>query len=332
MEFEDLSGLQKTAILMLSLGPDVSAGIFRHMEEEEVESLTTEIVKLGYVPNNVIDEVVSEFYQMILAHNYLQEGGLSYAQRILQEALGENRALEIIKKIKSSLKIKGFNILKNIDPNQLLTFLQKEHPQTIALVLTQLAPTQAASILQDLPSEIQQEVVFRFSRMERVNPDVIRAVEQVLESRIDFSQAASKLGGVKSAAEILNLVGQSTEKAILSGIARQDPDLATEIKNLMFVFEDMIMLDDRSIQKVLKEVDTKELTLALKACSPELKGKILSNMSSRAAEMISEELEFMPPVRLKEVEEVQQKVVDIIRRLEEEGQIFLAKSGADEMI
>jgi flagellar motor switch protein FliG len=213
----------------------------------------------------------------------------------------------------------------------LMAFLQKEHPQTIALVMTQLNPVQAATVLADLPPPMQVDVIYRLSQMERVSPETIKAVEKVLESRIDFSQGGQRLGGIKATAEILNLVGQRYEKHILNGIAKENPELATEIKNLMFVFEDVIGLDDRSIQKILKEVDHKELALALKTVSEELKTKIMSNMSKRAADLVVEELKYMGPVRLREVEEVQQKIIDVIRRLEDEGQLVIA-TNEDQMV
>ncbi len=325
----NLNGLQRSAAFFVSIGPEAAAEVIRYLEHNEVEEIAKEIIKQGTLPVEVLQEVEDEFYEMAMAADYIKEGGLTYAQSILQSALGEVRAIDIIKRIKSSLQIRGFNVLKNVDSNELLSFLQREHPQTIALVLTQLAPGQAATIISSLPTEIATEAMLRFSRMERVSPETISAVEQVLESRIDFSQMGSKLGGVKAAADILNLTGQSVEKSVLHGISCDDPELSAEIKNLMFVFEDIIHMDDRSIQKVLREVDNKDLTLALKACTPDLAEKLLANVSSRAAEMIREELEYMPPVRLREVEEVQQKVIDIIRRLEDEGQIYIAKS-ADE--
>lgn len=324
-----LSGVQRVAAFFVSVGPEATSAVMKFLEQSEVEEIAKEIIKQGTLPMSVIQTVEDEFYEMAMASDYIKEGGLSYAQNVLQSALGDVKAIDIVKRIKSSLQIRGFNVLKNVDSNELLSFLQREHPQTIALVLTQLAPGQAATIISMLPPDIAKEAMLRFSRMERVAPESIGAVEQVLESRIDFSQLGSKLGGVKAAADILNLTGQSVEKAVLQGIASDDPDLSAELKNLMFVFEDIINIDDRSIQKVLREVDNKDLTLALKACTPELQDKLLVNVSSRAAEMIREELEYMPPVRLREVEEVQQKVIDIIRRLEDEGQIHVTKSADD---
>ncbi len=328
----NISGKMKAAIFLVALGIKASSGIYRYLSDSEIEILTTEIARLDNVPSSVIQSIIEEYHHMVLAQEYIATGGLAYAQEILENSVGEQRAMEIIRKVQLSLQVKGFNILQNVDSNQLLAFLQKEHPQTIALVMTQLNPIQAANVMQDFPPSLQVEVVYRLAQMERVSPETIAAVERVLESRIDFSQSTSKLGGVKAASEILNLMGTRHEKSILSGIARDNPTLATEIKNLMFVFEDLMNLDDRSLQKVLKEVDNKELAMSLKACSNELKGRILSNMSKRAAEMIEEELGYMGPVRLREVEEVQQRIIDIVRRLEEEGQIVVTGSTTEDQL
>ncbi len=333
VSFESLSGLQKAAILIISIGADASSHLFKNLNSEEIEDLAREIVNMQNVGSETIEKVLDEFYQLMTARNYLAVGGMNYAQEVLEKALGEEKALELTKRIQRSLQVRGFNVLKDVDANQLLTFIQKEHPQTIAFVLTQLNPVQAASILADLPPNLQNEVVYRFATMERVSPETLRSVESVLESRIDFSQGASKIGGVKSMAEILNLVGTSTEKSILGNLSEQDPELATEIKNLMFVFEDLVYLDDRSVQRVLKEIDNKELALALKHVNPDVKKKILSNLSERAAQMVEEEMNYMGPVRLRDVEEAQQRIVDIIRKLEEEGLIVIVGGDkAEEMV
>ncbi|MBU1652773.1 flagellar motor switch protein FliG, partial [bacterium] len=328
---DNLSGKKKAAIFIMALGASAAAPIFRNLSDEEMEMLTSEIAQLPNVNASIIRDIVSEYFAMIKAQEYITSGGIDFAKQLLQEAVGESRAMEIVKSVQMSLQVKGFNILKEVDPNQLMAFLQKEHPQTIALVLTQLNPMQAATVLADLSPPVQVDVMNRLARMERVSPDTIEAVEKVLESRIDFSQDSHKLGGVAAAAEILNLIGQRFEKHITNGIAKEDPELATEIKNLMFVFEDINNLDDRSIQKVLKEIDNKELAFALKAVSEELKAKLLSNMSKRAADIVMEELKYMGPVRLREVEEAQQKIIEIIRRLEEEGQIVMG-SAEDQLI
>lgn len=320
---EKLTGIQKAAIFMTAIGSSEAANLYKYLNDQEMEVLTQHIASLKNVSSSVIQDVIEEYYTMIKAQKYITSGGIEYARDVLEGAVGEEKATELIRKVQLSLQVKGFNVLQEVDPNQLMAFLQKEHPQTIALVLTQLNPMQAATVLADLPPPTQVDVMMRLSRMERVSPETIKAVEKVLESRIDFSQGSHVLGGVKTAAEILNLVGQRYEKHIMNGIAKEDPELATEIKNLMFVFEDLINLDDRSVQKVLKEIDNKDLAMAMKAVSEELKGKILSNMSKRASDIVLEELKYMGPVRLREVEEAQQKIIEIVRRLEEEGQIMM---------
>jgi len=239
------------------------------------------------------------------------------------------RAMEIIKKIQRQLQVRGFNVLKQVDATQLLTFIQKEHPQTIALILTQLEPAQAANVIAELGEDLRNDVIMRFATMERVSQDMIETVERVLEQRIDFSQQGSQFGGVNAAAEIINMVGSTTERAILEAIAAKDPKLATEIKNLMFVFEDIIYLDDRTVMKVLRDIDQKDLALALKGTSDEVQDKIFNNMSERAATIISEEMEYAGPVRLRDVENARQNILDVIRKLEELGEIQLTKGGED---
>ncbi len=325
--------LRKAALFMISIGSKASAKIFKHLTSEEIEELSTEIARINNVTSEDLNEVDKEFFEMVQAQEYITKGGVLYAQEILEEALGTSRALEITRRVQASLQVRGFNVLENVDQNQLLIFLQKEHPQTIALVLSQMPALQASNILVELPNDAQVNVIHRLAKMDRVSPETIQTVERVLEKNIDFSAGTSQFGGVKAAAEMLNMVGARYEKNILAGIARENADLAVEIKNLMFVFEDIVHLDDRSIQKVLKEVENRELAMALKLCSEELKDKILSNMSKRAAEMIREELDYMGPVRLKEVEEIQQRIIDIIRRLEEEDEIVISGgSGEDQLI
>ncbi|MCF7802838.1 MAG: flagellar motor switch protein FliG [Candidatus Marinimicrobia bacterium] len=326
-------GPKKAAILLVALGSQTSSKVFQQLHPDEVELLTKEISKLENVSSSVLQGVTQEFYQMVRAQEYIAAGGMDYAQEVLEKALGPDKAMDILHRIRRSLQVKGFNVLKEVDPNQLLSFIQKEHPQTIALVLTQIEPDQAASLLADLPIDLQEEVLFRFATMDSVSQDMVKEVETILESRIDFSQGGEKLGGVKPTAEILNMLGRSSEKKILESIAQEEPELATEIKNLMFVFEDIVLLDDRSIQRVLKEIDTQELTLALKAVSDDVKSRILQNMSQRAAEMIEEEMEFMGPVRLSEVESAQRQIIEVILRLDEEGEIVISSGTvADEII
>ncbi len=332
-DIEKLEGISKAAILLVALGSSVSSKIFKHLNDEEVELLTREISSISNVPSKLMSEVSFEFYQMIKAQEYIAVGGFDYAHEVLESALGHDSAMNVIQRVRRSMEVKGFNVLREVDPNQLLSFIQKENPQTIALVLAQIEPEQAGTILGDLPVELQKEVLHRFAIMDSVSQDTVKQVEQILESRIDFSAGGEKMGGVKPAAEILNMLGRTSEKKILDGIAQDDPELATEIKNLMFVFEDIVVLDDRSIQRVLKEVDTQVLTLALKAVGEDVQERILKNMSQRASEMIVEEMEFMGPVRLSEVESAQRQVVDTILRLDEEGEIIIkTNSGGGEDI
>ncbi len=328
-----LTAMQKAAVLMISVGAEASAAIYKSLQEDEIEEITRELVSLRNVDSDTVHDVIDEFYQMMKAQDFVAVGGLSYAEEVLKRSLGDDKAVEILRRIERMMKVKGFNVLKNVDANQLLAFIQKEHPQTIAFVLTQLSPTQGAAILGDLPPELQADVMLRYANMERVAPETIASVEAVLESRIDFSQSASKLGGVKAAAEIMNMIGQSAERSILAKINEQAPELATAIKNLMFVFEDMVNLDDRSIQRVLKDVDNKELALAMKHVSPDVKKRVFANLSQRAAQMIQEEIDYMGPVRLKDVEDAQQRIVDAIRNLEEAGQVVIVGgSKAEEMV
>jgi flagellar motor switch protein FliG len=333
MPSKRLTALQKAAVLLISVGAEASASVYKSLQDDEIEDITRALVNLRSVDSATVNDVIEEFYDMMKAQDFVAVGGLAYAEEILTKSVGPEKAVETLRRIERMMKVRGFNVLKNVDANQLLAFIQKEHPQTIAFVLTQISPTQGAAILSDLPPELQADVMYRFANMERVAPETITSVEAVLESRIDFAQSASKLGGIKAAAEILNMIGQSAERAILGKINEQAPELATAMKNLMFVFEDVVNLDDRSIQRVLKETDNKDLALALKHVSPDVKDRVMSNLSQRAAQTISEEMEYMGPVRLKDVEEAQQRIVDVIRNLEEAGQIVIvAGSKAEEMV
>lgn len=323
------SGLAKAAILMIGLGREATSTVFQQLPDDDVEALTTKIATTFSVDSEIQNAVFEEFYQMIKAQEYISIGGLDYAKEILQEALGDVRAMEIIKKIQRLLQVKGFNVLKQVDSTQLLTFIQQEHPQIIAFVLTQLDLNQAANVLAELNEDLRNDVIMRFATMETVHGDMISTVEEVLEDRIDFTQQGSQFGGVKTAAEIINLVGASTERSILEAISVKNPKLATEIKNLMFVIEDIVTLDDRTIQQIMREIDQKDLIMALKGVSDEVKAKIFNNMSERAANIVQEEMDYAGPVRLRDVESAQQNILDTIRKLEEMGEIELTKGGED---
>lgn len=321
-------------MLLITLGPEKSAEIFKHLKEEEIEQLTLEIANIRTVTPEEKEKVLEEFYQICLAQNYIAEGGIGYAKDILEKALGKEKALDIINKLTVSLQVKPFDFVRKTDPTQLLNFLQKEHPQTIALVLSYLKPQQAAQVLSALPQEKQADVARRIAILDRTSPEVIKEVERILEKNLstlvteDFTAA----GGVQAIVDILNCVDRGTEKYIMETLEIEDTELAEEIKKRMFVFEDILTLDNRSIQRFLREIDNNQLALALKGATEEVQKVIFSNMSKRLAEMIKEDIEYMGPVRLKDVEEAQQKIVNVIRKLEDAGEIIISRGGGDEII
>ena len=292
MKYEELTSLQKAAIALVAFGTEVSALVLRGLAETEVEKITVEIANLGDVPSDIEEQVITECYQIFMARQYISQGGVDFAKEILEKAVGIKKAQEILARLESSFRTSGFNLLKNIDSRQLINFLQNEHPQTIALILSQLTAHQAAGVLSELPSELQSEVALRIATMEKISPEVLKEIESTLEGHFDTGHAGdlSVSGGAKTMAEILNLIESSAEKNILQSIEADDADLAGEIKNMMFVFDDLVLLDDRSIQRLLKEVETKDLSIALKAASEEVRSKIYSNVSERVAVMIKEEM------------------------------------------
>jgi flagellar motor switch protein FliG len=330
----ELTGKQKAAILMVSLGAEASANIMKCLREDEIEELTLEIANLKRVGVDTKDIIMEEFLQICIAQEYIVSGGIDYAKEVLEKALGSQRAKEIIGKLTATLQIRPFDFARKTEPGQLLNFIQNEHPQTIALVMSYLRSEQAAIILSALPPLQQVEVAQRIATMDRTSPEVLREVEQVLEKKLsafvmhDFTIA----GGIQPIVDILNRVDRGTERTILEALGEAEPELADQIKSRMFVFEDVVNLDNKSIQRILREVDVKDLGLALKTSSEELKGLILKNMSKRAAEMLQEDMQMMGPVRLHDVEEAQQKIVNIIRQLEDSGEIVIARGKEDEMI
>lgn len=331
---DELTNQQKAAILFISLGPEYSAMLFKHMNDEEIEKLTLEIANQKQVSPEQKMAVISEFYQMAMAKSYLSAGGLEYAQNVLEKALGAEKATQIISRLTTSLQVRPFDFLHKTDPGQLLNFIQNEHPQTIALIMAYLEPDQAATILTSLPSERQAEVAKRIAIMDRTSPEILREVERVLERKLSalVTQDFTDAGGVKAIVEVLNRVDRSTEKGIVEALEMDNPELTEEIKKLMFVFEDIVMIDDRSLQLVLRDVDTKDLSLALKATNPEVQAKVFKNMSKRAGDMLREEIEYMGPVKIRDVEEAQQRIVGVIRKLEDKGDITISRGKGDEMI
>ncbi|HOV62974.1 MAG TPA: flagellar motor switch protein FliG [Spirochaetia bacterium] len=330
----ELTGRQKAAIFLVTLGSEVSAEIFKHLREDEIESLTFEIARLDTIEPEERDKVLMEFKELMMAQDFITSGGIEYARELLEKSLGAQKAVDIINRLTSSLQVRPFDFIRRTDPAHLLNFIQQEHPQTIALILAYLEPQKASIILGALPHEIQSDVAKRIATMDRTSPEVLREVERVLEKKLSTlsSEDYTSAGGVESIVEILNLVDRSTEKTIIESLEEEDPELAEEIKKRMFVFEDIVLLDDRAIQKVLREVDTAELAKALRGVEAEVQDKIFRNMSKRASALLKEEMEYMGPVRLKDVEETQQKIVSIIRKLEDQGDIVVARSGEDQMV
>ena len=328
---EEISGVQKAAILLISLGPEKSANVFKHLKEDEIEQLTLEIANTRSVSPAMKDAVLDEFYEVCLAQQYIAEGGIAYAKELLEKSLGAERAKDVIGKLTASLQVRPFEFVRKTDANQLLNFIQDEHPQTIALILSYLPSAQSAAIISALTPDKQTDVAKRIAQMDRTAPDVIKEVEKVLEQKLAslVNQDYTIVGGVDSIVEILNTVDRGTEKHIMETLEVEEPELADEIRKKMFVFEDILSLDDRAIQR---EVDNNELAVALKGSTEEVQNLIFSNLSSRLATMIKEDMDFMGPVRMKDVEEAQQKIVNIIRKLEDSAEIIISRGGGDEII
>ncbi|MDR0474020.1 MAG: flagellar motor switch protein FliG [Treponema sp.] len=328
------SGRQKAAIFLVAIGSEISAEIFKYLREDEIETLTFEIARLETIDAEQKDAILQEFQELMMANRFISTGGIDYARELLEKSLGSQKAIDIINRLTSSLQVRPFDFIRRTDPAHLLNFIQQEHPQTIALILAYLEPNKASIILQNLPHEVQSDVAKRIATMDRTSPEVLREVERVLEKKLSTlsSEDYTTAGGVESIVEILNLVDRASEKQIIEALEDEDPELAEEIKKRMFVFEDIVLLDDRSIQKVMREVDSQELAKALKSVDTEVQDKIFRNMSKRAAGMLKEDMEYMGPIRLKDVEESQQKIVSIIRHLEDTGEIVIARAGEDELV
>jgi len=334
-DISGLKGKEKAAILLIALGPERSAQIFKHLKEEEIETLTLEIANTNLIMPDIKEAVMQEFYQICVAQQYITEGGISHAKQILERALGESKAFEIISKLTVALKARPFDFIKKADASQILTFIQNEHPQAIALILSYLNPQKASQILVELGPEKQADVAKRIATMDRTSPDVIKEIEKALEKKLSslMLEDYSEVGGIDSVVDILASVNRDTEKNILEILEAEDTELAEEIRNKMFVFDDIINMDNRSIQVVLRQgIDNRDLAIALKGAIDEVQKLILSNMSKRLAEMIKEEMDFMGPVRKSDVEEAQQKIVAIIRRLQDANEIVVSRGGGDDMV
>ncbi|KNH36355.1 MULTISPECIES: flagellar motor switch protein FliG [Exiguobacterium] len=330
----EMNSREKAAILMISLGPEVAASVYKHLSEEEMEWLTLQISSMKRVDPEDKLVVLDEFHELAMAQNYITQGGIGFAKSVLEKALGEEKAMELIYRLTSTLQVRPFEFARKADPKQLLNFIQNEHPQTIALVLAHLDPAKSGQILSELPAEAQSDVARRIATMDRMNPEIISEVEQILERNLsqagmqDFAQS----GGIEAVVQVLNGVDRTTERTILDTLEIQDPELAEEIKKRMFVFEDIVTLDARAIQRIIREVSNEDLLLALKVSSDDVKDMVYRNMSQRMVESFKEDMEFMGPVRLRDVEEAQSRIVGIIRRLEDMGEIVVARGGGDDIV
>lgn len=330
----ELTGLEKAAVLLISLGPELSAKLMRYLPDNEIERVTYQIANMSTVTTEMKTQVTEEFLQLYEAQQYLLHGGINYARELLEKSVGPAKANEIIRRLTESSKIRPFSMVRKADPRQMINFIYNEHPQTIALILAYLEPEQASIILSGLPDDMQADIARRIALMERTSPEIVREVEAVLESKLSslMDQDFTAVGGVKTLVDILNRVDRSTEKVILETMEKDDQELAEEVRKRLFVFEDIINLDDTSIRRILREVDTKDLALALKGSSQDVANRIYKNMSQRAGEMLREDIEFLGPIRLRDVEEAQQRIVQVIRRLDEAGEIVISRGGEDALI
>lgn len=329
-----LTGRQKAAILLITLGPEVSAQVFKNLRDDEIEQLTLEIANVRKVDSEEKNKILSEFHEICLAQEYISQGGITYAKEVLEKALGSQKAIDVLNRLTATLQVRPFDFARKAEPAQILNFIQNENSQTIALVLSYLQSDQASSILSSLPQEKQADVAKRIALMDSTSPEVINQVERVLEQKLSstVTQDYTNAGGIESIVQILNGVDRGTERTILDSLEIQDPELAEEIKKRMFVFEDIVNMDNRSIQRIIRDIENTDLQLALKVASEEVREVIFKNMSKRMAENFIEEMEYMGPVRLRDVEEAQTRIVATIRRLEETGEIIIARGGGDDII
>ena len=334
MQAVNLTGREKAAILLIALGKDYSAKIFKQLRDEEIEQLTLDITNVRRIDAETKETVIQEFYEECLAQNYISEGGIDYARGILEQAIGADKAYQLINRLTSSLQVRPFDFARRSDPNQILNFVQNEHPQTIALILAYLEPQMSATILAKLPPIKQTEVVARISTMDRTSPEYVREIERILDKKLTSLGADdfTTVGGIENIVEILKAADRGTERRVLEELEIEHSELVDEIRRKMFVFEDIIKLDKRAIQRVLKDVENADLTVALKNATPEVSSLIFENMSKRLADMIKEDMEYMGPVRVRDVEDSQQRIVNIIRKLQDAGEIIVSRGSEDEII
>lgn len=329
-----LTGRKKAAVLFISLGPELSSAIMRQLPEEDIEKISFEIANMDVVDSEFQVEVIDEFLELHQAQYYLLKGGVEYAKQVLEKTVGPAKAIDYLRKLSIAAKKQPFSNLRKTDPKHLVNFIGNEHPQTIALILSYLDPEQAAMVLGALPQEKQTDIAKRVATMDTTPPEIVKEVEMVLDQKLStvVDEKFSYVGGVQTVVDILNRVDRGTERLIIETLEQENPDLADDIRNRMFVFEDINILDDTAVRRLLREIDAKELAKALKGSSEELLNRLLRNMSQRAGEMLKEEMEFLGPIRLREVEEAQQNIVRVVRRLDEAGEIIISRGGEDEVV
>ncbi|MDN5342307.1 flagellar motor switch protein FliG [Oceanotoga sp. DSM 15011] len=334
MEKNELNGIKKSAILLVLMGSDRAGKVLKKLNDTDVEQLTLEIANLEKIEEPIKENILAEFFEFAKVKEFINKGGVEYAKQLLENAFGPDKAIEIIEKLVSNLQVKPFDFLRKIDVAQMVNVLQNEHPQTVALVLCYLPPVTSSQVIANLPESLQVDVIKRISVMNSATPDVVKEIESKMKDRLStFTvQTFSQVGGIEVSAEIMNSIDRVVSKNIFDRLSERDPKLSEEIRKRMFVFEDIVKLDDRAVQRIAREIETKDLTLSLKGASEEVKEKMFSNISKRAGQIIKEELEFMGPVRVKDVDEAQQRIVNIIRKLEESGEIIIGGGGGEELI
>jgi flagellar motor switch protein FliG len=329
-----LTGKQKAAAIIISLGAEDASKIYKYLKEDEIEFLTYEIARLQQLSPQLMEDTLKDFYDVCVTQKVITEGGLEYAKNVLEKAFGAQIATNLLERATKTLRTKAFDFIRKADYKSLLTIIQNEHPQTIALILSYARADQASAIIAELPKEKRIDVVERIAKMDRASPEIIRQVEDALEKKFNsiISVDFTEIGGVNYIADIMNNMDRGNEKYIFDELSKKDVKLADEIRKRMFVFEDIIMLDSLGIQRFLREVDSKDLVFAIKGSNKEVSDVLFSNMSTKMVETIKSELEYTHNVRLRDVEESQQRIVSVIRRLEEEGELYIAKGGKDDII
>lgn len=334
MAQQEYTSIQKAAAVMIALGSREAAEVYKHLREDEVEQLTIEIAKINRLPSDEMKLIVDDFYGLCLAQKVIAEGGLEFARDVLEKAFGTQQAVSYMERVTKSLKTKSFDFIRKADYKSLLNILQNEHPQTIALILSYARAEQASQVISELSPDLRIEVIERIAKLDRASPEMINIVEKILAKKFGsiISVDLMELGGINHVADIMNNVDRGTEKQIFDELGLKDPELADNVRKLMFVFEDIIFLDDMSIQRFLREVDSKDLAVALKGTNAEVSAVIFNNMSKRMQESIASDIEFLHNVRMRDVEAAQQRIVDSIRKLEEEGELVISKGGKDDVI